>query len=146
MTELDAACFSAEFLFGRALMQVLAERAHALTLIAETAEGEMVGFTIAHCDQEGAPGSAYLVTLNVRPDVQHQGIGGLLLAAAERQSCGGGAQQMELHVHTGNGAAIQFYERHGYLLRSRVRQFYGRGRADRDAFLYSKALEHMPAL
>ena len=139
MVAIDAVCFDPDFLFGRPLMQRLAEAAQAMTLIAETPDGEVAGFTIAHCEQASAPETAYLVTLDVLPAMQSQGIGTLLLSKAEQLICNGGALQMDLHVYTENHAAIGFYERQGYTRRSHVKRFYGRH--GRDAFLYSKRLK-----
>ncbi len=138
LVAIDAMCFDQNFLFGAAMMQQLAEVTTGSTLIAETGAGETAGFVIAHCDQANVPGAAYLVTIDVLPALRCRGLGGVLLTAVEQVICGGGAQRMDLHVYTENAAAIRFYERHGYVRRSRVRRFYGR--SNQDAFLYSKDL------
>lgn len=138
MTALDRMCFPKEFLFGQTMMQVLAEAAHALTIIADVPSGEMAGFAIAHRRQEENPDAAYLVTIDVRSDLRRCGIGGGLLRRVERVLLDAGVACLELHVYTGNPGAIRFYEAQGYKRKARVPHFYGVG--DRDAFLYAKTL------
>ncbi len=142
MTQLDAECFSEDFVFGLPLMRVLAEKAHALTLMMETGDGAIAGFAIAHRMQESAPEAAYLVTLDVSPVVRRRGVGHRLLAAIEDAMLEASALRLDLHVYTENTAAIAFYERQGYRRRARVPNFYGVLR--RDAYLYSRELQPTP--
>lgn len=138
MTALDAVCFSKDFLFGETLMAVLAENAYAFTLVADAPGGEMAGFAIAHRRQEENPDAAYLVTMDVNPQLRRCGIGSGLLRAIERLLVESEVYFLELHVHTGNAAALRFYEEHGFSRVARIPSFYGV--VDRDAFLYSKRL------
>ena len=136
MTALDAICFTRDFLFGETLMEVLAESAQALTLIADAPGGEMAGFAIVHRRQEEKPNAAYLVTIDVDPALRRCGIASGLLRAIERVLLEDGVHCLELHVHTANTGAIRFYEEHGFKRTDRIAHFYGAG--DRDAFLYAK--------
>jgi ribosomal protein S18 acetylase RimI-like enzyme len=73
------------------------------------------------------------------PEARGQGVGAELLRCVENSALAAGASEMWLHVDAENAAAIRVYERHGYTLRSRVKDYYGRGRA---GLIYVK---HLPA-
>lgn len=138
MTALDQLCFSGKFLFGETLMEVLAGAAHAITIVADGPESGMAAFAIVHRRQEENPDAAYLVTIDVRPELRRCGIGSGLLRLIERLLREAGVHRLELHVHTRNHGAIRFYEGHGYTQRGRIPHFYGA--AHLDAFLYAKVL------
>jgi ribosomal protein S18 acetylase RimI-like enzyme len=53
-----------------------------------------------------------------------RGVGGALLAAAERAAVARGAAEMRLEVRTDNAAAIRLYERHGYEVFARIADYY----------------------
>lgn len=57
---------------------------------------------------------ALLDELYVAPDRRGQGVGSLLLAAAEAAVIRRGAEAMEINVDGGDTDARRFYERHGY--------------------------------
>lgn len=139
LVALDALCFSTDFLFGKSLMQALVETANSFTLIAETPSAELAGFAIAHCKQEHAPEASYLVTLDVAPHLRRCGIATRLLRSIERRMIDHHSRRLDLHVYTGNLAAIRFYERRGFERGLRLPQFYG-ALGDRDAFLYTRQL------
>ena len=56
----------------------------------------------------------------------------------EKQARAAGAEEMDLHVWTGNEGAIEFYEGRGYRPVELVKRFYGA--AGLDAFVYRKGL------
>jgi [ribosomal protein S18]-alanine N-acetyltransferase len=137
MFRLDVACFAPEFRFDRASMRAFAEERGALALVAETTGGELVGFVIVHVERGGA-GRGYLVTLDVAEEWRRKGIAERLMREAEARTIAAGARWMELHVFTGNEAAIRFYERLGYERIAMRRRFYG---ADGlDALVYRKEI------
>jgi ribosomal-protein-alanine N-acetyltransferase len=138
MFHLDEACFAAEFRFDRRSMRVFAEERGSISLIAEDAVGELIGFVIVHVERAGAGWRGYVVTLDVAEECRRLGLAARMLRAAEVGVFAAGARWMELHVFTGNEGAIRFYERMGYQ-RIAVRQkFYGK--AGLDAFAYRKDL------
>lgn len=61
----------------------------------------------------GIPGSYYIAELDVAPDRRNRGIGGALLAHAERDARRLGVRQMSLHTTITNPAR-RLYERHGF--------------------------------
>jgi ribosomal protein S18 acetylase RimI-like enzyme len=131
---IDQAAFAPELAYSRVDLRsfVLARRSR--TLVAE-AEGEVVGFVNALC-VHGEWG--VVITLDVAPERQRQGIGGRLLTAIEEWLAGEGVRMVGLETPADESGARQFYERHGYQLGRRVRGYY-HGRLD--AFSMSKRLD-----
>ena len=131
MYALDCECFAAPFRFSRRTMASFARAPNARTFVAESVEGEMVGFLIVELQQEGA----YLITLDVHPGYRRQGIAGDLLSHAEHWATAGGVNCLFLHVADQNLQAIRFYEKAGYESVGRVPDYYGQGLA---ALIYSR--------
>jgi [ribosomal protein S18]-alanine N-acetyltransferase len=138
MFRLDEACFTEEFRFDRESMREFAEERNAVVHVAEKVCGEIVGFVIAHIERIASEWRAYVVTLDVAPECRQKGLAGRLMREAEACAVAAGVRWMQLHVFTGNKAAIRFYERLGYE-RIRVRRGYY-GAAGLDAIVYGKEL------
>jgi [ribosomal protein S18]-alanine N-acetyltransferase len=138
MFRLDVACFAPEFRFDRASMRAFAGERDAIALVAETSGGELVGFVIVHVERVAAGWRGYVVTLDVAEEWRRKGLAGRLMRAAERRTVAAKARWMELHVHTGNEAAILFYERLEYERIAVERRFYGA--EGLDAFVYRKEI------
>jgi ribosomal-protein-alanine N-acetyltransferase len=138
MFRLDVACFAPEFRFDRASMRAFAEERRAIAVVAETVAGELVGFVIVDVERCAMGLRGYLVTLDVAEQWRRKGIAQRLMREAEARTIAAGARWMELHVFTGNEAAIRFYERLGYERLAMRRRFYG---ADGlDALVYRKEI------
>ena len=60
------------------------------------------------------PGSFYLNTLALHPEERKQGLGTILLAAAERRARETGCSGIMLEVERSNIAAVRFYRRFGF--------------------------------
>jgi len=58
--------------------------------------------------------SCHLEVLVVASGAEGRGVGAALLAAAEKEARGRGAQSMTLHVFSSNRRAVQLYERLGF--------------------------------
>jgi ribosomal-protein-alanine N-acetyltransferase len=130
MFVLDVACFDPPFRFSLENIRDFASARDAVAVVAEE-KGKLHGFFIA----ERSGSSVYLVTLDVAPPHQRQGLGGELLRHAEQAFSG--VLRMVLHVYVGNEAAIRFYEAKGYQRAGQAKSFYGYGR---DGWIYTKAL------
>jgi [ribosomal protein S18]-alanine N-acetyltransferase len=137
--ELDQLCFSKEFRFDRESMRAFAEAKGAVTLIKEAGGDEIAGFVIVQVERRGGSVLGYVVTLDVAEKCRRRGLARTLLLEAEKRAALASALWMELHVFTGNEAAIRFYERSGYARVGLRRRFYGA--AGMDAFVYRKELE-----
>ena len=141
MFRLDVACFAPEFRFDRRSMRAFAEEPDAIALVAENVDGELVGFVIVHVERLATGRRGYIVTLDVAEALRRRGLAGILMREAEARTVAVGAHWMELHVFTGNEAAIRFYERLGYKRIAMRQRFYG---ADGlDAFVYRKELANV---
>ena len=128
MYALDLECFEPPFRFTQRAMRRFAERQDAIVLIAEDTErtaepGGLTGFVIAH--MEGT--TAYIVTLDVAAKVRRRGLARRLMSETELRALNAGAQEIALHVFTGNTGAISFYESLGYDRVRMAEDFYARG-------------------
>jgi ribosomal protein S18 acetylase RimI-like enzyme len=141
MFRLDVECFAPEFRFDRASMRAFAGERDAIALVAEARDGALAGFVIVHVEGVAAGWRGYVVTLDVAEEWRRKGLAGRLMRAAEMRTVAAKARWMELHVHTGNEAAIRFYERLGYKRIAMKRRFYGA--EGLDAFVYRKEIADM---
>ena len=119
-------------------MRAFAGERDAIALVAATVEGELVGFVIVHVESVAVGRRGYVVTLDVAEELRRKGLAGMLMREAEARTVAVGARWMELHVFTGNEAAIRFYERLGYERIATRRRFYGA--EGLDAFAYRKKI------
>jgi len=134
---LDEVCFEPPFRFSARVMQQFAEARNALTVVAETEEGVIAGFCIAHVERAGKGLRAYVVTLDVAPQYRRHGLARQMMQCIEQQAVEAGCEATTLHVSAANADAIAFYESQGYERSHMVRSFYGLGR---HAYVYWKAL------
>lgn len=133
---LDALCFATPFRFSRSAMRRFAEAEDAWTRLA-IVDGRLAGFIIVHREEISTAEAGYVVTIDVAHEYRRQGIGRLMLQAAEESFAASGAIAMMLHVYVKNQEAISFYERNGYRRGDEQAGFYGPGM---DAALYWKRL------
>ena len=91
-------------------------------LVAETAEGEIVG-TVQLVDpsSENQPHRADVAKMLVRPDARRRGVGALLLTAVERVAREHGKTLLVLDTATAE--ADRLYARHGWQLVGEVPQY-----------------------
>jgi ribosomal protein S18 acetylase RimI-like enzyme len=92
---------------------------HAVTdrLVLARADGETVGFVMFALDRgsyEMDVTQGIVENLYVAPEHRNEGVGGELLATAERQLDTLGADTVVLEAMADNLAARRFYRRHGY--------------------------------
>lgn len=72
---------------------------------------------------------ARLYSFCLHPEARGRGLAQRLLTALEQLAVAQGCTQFDLEVHTGNGAAIALYERHGFEKCGRLRDYYADGAA-----------------
>jgi ribosomal-protein-alanine N-acetyltransferase len=136
--EIDHAAFAADLAYSRAELRFYVRSPRCRTLVAEE-EAEVVGFAIG-CPERA--GFGHLVTLDVLPGRQRQGIGSRLLRAVEERLAATGSRAFLLETPADEDGARRFYEQHGYGVVRRVKRYYN-GR--RDAWLMVKrSLEGAP--
>jgi ribosomal-protein-alanine N-acetyltransferase len=130
--EIDHAAFSEELAYSREELGYFVAARGGRTVVAEEG-GEIVGFAVGG----GRRGLGHIVTLDVAPQWQRQGIGSRLLAELEAALARQGARAIALETAVGEEGARHFYEKHGYAVVERIRGYYD-GRLD--AFLMIKRL------
>jgi ribosomal-protein-alanine N-acetyltransferase len=129
---IDQVCFPEGIAYGRFEMKVYLRAEGSYCLLAESG-GNVAGFILA----ELAPDEGHIITLDVLEDYRRQGIGSLLLSAAEKEAVSRGGMRMVLETATTNKAAIALWRKHGYRQLVTIEDYYGRGR---DAFRMGKEL------
>jgi ribosomal-protein-alanine N-acetyltransferase len=129
---IDQICFPKGISYGRFEMKVYLRARGSYCLLAETG-GNVAGFILT----ELAPDEGHIVTLDVLEDYRRQGIGSLLLGAAENEMASRGGKRMVLETATTNSAAIALWEKHGYRELGIMKCYYGNGL---DAFRMGKEL------
>lgn len=134
---LDQVCFEAPFRFSKSAMQEFAEGRNALTVVAESDNGEIAGFCIAHVERLRGRLAAYIVTLDVDPKHRRRGLAAQMMERIEQQAREAECDGIALHVSAENDGAIAFYEARGYERSHMVKSFYG---LRRHAFVYRKSL------
>ncbi|HVT19706.1 MAG TPA: GNAT family N-acetyltransferase [Thermoanaerobaculia bacterium] len=130
--EIDHAAFSAELAYSREELAHYVAARGGRTVVAEEGGG-IVGFAVGG----GRRGLGHIVTLDVAPQWQRQGIGSRLLAELEASLARQGARAIALETAVGEEGARHFYEKHGYVVVERIRGYYDGGL---DAFLMIKRL------
>jgi ribosomal-protein-alanine N-acetyltransferase len=137
MFRLDEACFGEEFRFDRDSMRRFAESRSATTLLAESLDGQLIGFVIVHLEGAATRKHGYVVTLDVSLEHRRCGVADRLMNEMEERARLAGSAWMGLHVFARNEEAIRFYERRGYRRVGIKADFYGR---NLDAWVYRKDL------
>jgi ribosomal protein S18 acetylase RimI-like enzyme len=137
MQRLDVLCFEPPFQYDLHSMRRFALERGAFIFVAERG-WELAGFIVVSIWRRRRMAAlAYVVTLDVHPELRRRGLARELIAEAERRAAGEGAEAILLHVYAGNAAAIAFYESAGYARVERVADFYGSGL---HGWLYRKEL------
>jgi len=131
---IEEVCFQPPLRFNRGYMRQLIRQPDAATWIAEDG-GRMSGFGVVEWARETAEVVAYIETLEVLPEGRGKGVGGELLRRMEGSAWVAGASVCWLHVDRENAGAIRVYERFGYELVGKEKNYYGRGIA---ALVYAK--------
>jgi ribosomal protein S18 acetylase RimI-like enzyme len=117
---LENRCFEHDRLSRRSFRHFLSSDT-ASCLVTER-DGELLGYVLVLF--HGRTALARLYSMAVAPEHRAQGLGRVLLDAAEAVALDGGAAIMRLEVHPANFAAIALYRRAGYLEFGIYRGFY----------------------
>ncbi len=117
---IENAVFTVELLSRRSFRHFLSSQNAALIVASEG--GKLAGYALALYRRRS--GIARLYSIAVAPHVGQRGVGKLLLAAAENDARRRCRQAMRLEVHEHNARAIARYEKSGYRLFGRYRDYY----------------------
>ena len=140
---LENAAFDFDMLSRRSLRHFLASR-NASLIVAEQG-GQFVGYVLVLYPPRSR--LARLYSIAVAPRARKRGLGPRLLAAAENAALRHHRRTMRLEVHEHNTRAIARYEKSGYRLFGRHRDYYSdRGDALRFEKSLAKARQHRVAV
>lgn len=130
---LDQLCFDPNIAYSQAELDLFVRRPTAMTVVA-TEQEDIVGFLIVDHER---PKSGHVITIDVLQAYRRSGVGSELMREAERRTRESGRSAMLLEVAVANHPARRFYERHGYVVLRRLKDYYKRGG---DALLLGKNL------
>lgn len=128
MLRLDQHCFPPSIAFDRFEMYYYVRSRRHITLLAiplAAGSPSLLGFIIAEAGRAGRDGQ--IVTLDVEPGCRRQGIGRLLMDAAEQRLASCGNPAVRLQVAEDNTGAREFYRGLGYRQAGRRPGYYPDG-------------------
>ncbi len=120
LVALENAVFTTDILSRRSFRRFLTAPNVALIIAEE--RGKLAGYALVLYPPRSR--LARLYSIAVAPHTAGRGIGPRLLAAAERTARQRGRRAMRLEVHEHNGRAIARYEKSGYRLFGKLRDYY----------------------
>ncbi len=101
-------------------------------------EGALAGFVIFRCE---SPKVGDIVTIDVEPEFQGQGIGSKLMDIVDQMASFNGLETIVLQVSAENNLAQKFYEKHGFVTTRLLKGYYQGGE---DAWEMRRKLERQP--
>lgn len=121
---LDQACFAPGISWSKAELQYFLKYPGNIGLVAEDAEGRLLGFAIGGRQLRKGAVLGRLITIDIDPGFRRSGVGHTLLTQIEEQLGAMGASAILLEVAVDNLVAQEFYTRHGYAQTGRIRGYY----------------------
>jgi ribosomal-protein-alanine N-acetyltransferase len=112
--------------FKKDHLTYLLESPKSISLVAQT-DNEITGFIIGRIHDHPATRSAHVYTLDVAVKHRRKGIGSRLLEELEKRFTDNGVEICYLEARRGNVAALELYERHGYIKAGILKDFYAEG-------------------
>jgi [ribosomal protein S18]-alanine N-acetyltransferase len=120
---LDQECFTPGIAYSRRELGSYMRHRGAFTLVAvDTAGRSIAGFIVAYGGSTG-----HVITIDVAPKARREGVGSLLLRAAEDRLAAAGIRAVGLETAVDNIAALSFYKRHGYSVIRTWPRYYANG-------------------
>lgn len=136
LVALEHAAFSSDRAERRAIRHAIGSPSMSLLV---ALDGGDTSILVAAATLERRKGSlaCRLSSIAVSPGRAGQGLGGIMLDAAEADARTHGRTTLRLEVRADNGAGIRLYERHGYTRFAVLEEYYEDGM---EAWRYEKAL------
>ncbi len=115
LLEIDQACFVEGIAYNADEMRFFLSMPSAITLVCEES-GKIQGFIVADRfrQRRASRFMGRIITIDVAPPAQRDGLGTLLLTAAEKELRQAGCEYVSLEVAVDNESALRFYKKHGY--------------------------------
>lgn len=121
--QIDQACFPPQISYSRQELSYYQRRRGAFTLVAcDEKNQKTVGFIVAYAGTIG-----HIITIDVIAAARREGVGSLLLQAAEHRLRLEKARAVGLETAVDNSAAIIFYKKHGYTVVDTWPRYYSNG-------------------
>ena len=127
--ELDQRCFARDIAYSTADLKYFLTSPRCTCWVAEAPGGILAGFIIIERVRRDGSMRGHIVTIDVESDKRRQGLGRLLLGAAEERLKREGAVLITLEVAEDNVQAQAFYRRVGFNQTGRIPKYYA-GRLD----------------
>ncbi|HEX4067361.1 MAG TPA: N-acetyltransferase [Acidobacteriaceae bacterium] len=121
---LDQACFAPGISWSKAELQYFLKYPGNVGLVANDAQGRILGFAIAGRQLRKGAVLGRLITIDVDAAFRGAGVGHMLLTEIEERLRAMGASAVLLEVAVDNHVAQAFYTRHGYAATGRIRGYY----------------------
>ena len=119
----------------RRYLKALRRYPHAAVLVAERADGALIGRLSLARDSHPASRHVADLGLMVEKDSRGRGVGRALLGAAVDWAGGAGIRKLELHVFPWNEPAMRLYEKFGFEREGYRKAHYRRAGEEVDAIL-----------
>jgi [ribosomal protein S18]-alanine N-acetyltransferase len=130
---IDQSCYPAAIAYSKWELARYLRLPGADCLVAELG-GEPVGFVLTARERT----EGHIITIDVIASHRRLHVGSALLKAVEKRLAEKGCTVIQLETATNNGAAISFWQRHGYQTRRILKHYYPGGV---DAFSMTKSLK-----
>ncbi|MFN0109466.1 MAG: GNAT family N-acetyltransferase [Blastocatellia bacterium] len=125
--QLDLRIFWDGETYERETFRFLLNNPLAITRQIRSEEDEMAAFGIAVIESTGPIGQAHLTAIGVAPEFRRRGLGLLIMHEMERSLIARGISSIKLEVRATNVAALQLYEKLGYIVTQRMGKYYSNG-------------------
>ncbi|GJE15921.1 GNAT family N-acetyltransferase [Methylobacterium marchantiae] len=136
LVALEHAAFAGDRAERRAIRHAIGSPSMSL-LVALDADDPAVLVAAATLERRKGSRNARLSSIAVSPARSGQGLGSIMLEAAEADSKKHGCERLRLEVRADNGAGIRLYDRHGYTRFGILEDYYEDGM---EAWRYEKTL------
>jgi ribosomal-protein-alanine N-acetyltransferase len=117
---LDQICFTRGIAYSKDELAFFIRQPKSFTVVAEAYE-QICGFIVVERAKKDV---ARVITIDVHPEQRRDGLGSLLMQAAEERARGEAAARVVLEVAVDNAPAIAFYKRHGYSVVGTIPRYY----------------------
>lgn len=133
--ELDQRCFPPSEAYDRDMLRyLLTHQGRVCYKIVNSCSEKMLGFGVGLVQEDG---TGHVISLAIAPEVRSRGYGRWLMNRLENGFRLRNIITLRLEVRTTNKPAIHLYNKLGYLIVERVKQYYADGG---DAYLMIKSL------
>ena len=122
---IERECFTLEA-FTKDQLEYLLQNPKDIGLVART-DNEIAGFIIGRIHNHPTTRTAHVYTLDIAIKHRRKGIGLRLLKELEKRFVDNRAETCFLEARRGNVAALELYQKHGYMKVGILKDFYSKG-------------------